>query len=412
MPAFRNGYLLPCLVATLGGLLFGFDHIVIGGAKPFYEPYLGLTGAENAWASGFAMAAEIFGCILGAVGFMWLPDRVGRKPSLTLSAVFFAVGAIWVSASTSFWSFVAARMFEGAGIGIATNASPVYIAEMSPADRRGRMVALNQLAIVTGIIMAQVSNWAIYKLVPDVTVNWRVMFGMGIIPAVAFFILTWFIPESPGWLAQKGRERAESVVRSGRWRGTLGVIALGVFLAAFQQWCGITVVFTYAEEVFAAAGFDVSGVMFNQMITGSVNFTFTIVALLLVDRVGRRPLMLWGSGGLALVFSAIGLGYFLGLKGIVMVVLVMSAIACFAVTLGPVVWVLLSELFPVRVRGTAMSIAVAALWSSCYGLVLTFPPINVACGAAGTFWLYGAICTVGFAVCAKCLKETNGTELQ
>lgn len=189
------------------------------------------------------------------------------------------------------------------------------------------------------------------------------------------------------------------------------ILALGAFLAAFQQWCGINVVFNYAEEVFRAAGYDVSGVMFNQVITGVVNCVFTVVAMCLVDKWGRRPMMMLGAGGLALLYTMLGACYFFEVKGIAVLAVVLAAIACYAMTLAPVTWVVLSEIFPDRVRGTAMSVAVAVLWTSCFGLTLTFKPINVSLGAAGTFWLYAAICAVGFAVVARFLKETKGREL-
>lgn len=404
----RNSIFFPCLVATLGGLLFGYDFVVASGAKPFYEPYFALP--KESWISGFAMSSAVLGCIIGAVAFLKLPDVAGRKRSLALASVFFTVSAVWTALATSFWSFIGARVLGGLGIGIASNVSPVYIAEMAPADRRGRLVSLNQFTIILGIAFAQFANWAIFKLVPDANLNWRVMFGAETVPALLFFILVWFIPESPKWLARQAVERETPVTR-GRWKGVRGAVALGVFLAAFQQWCGINVVFNYAEEVFKAAGFDVSGVMVNQVIAGLVNFVFTVIAINLIDRWGRRPLMLCGAGGLAVIYAALGASYHFGFKGLGVLALVMAAIACFAMTLGPVVWVVLSELFPVRVRGTAMSIAVATLWISCYGLTLTFPPIKAACGASGSFWLYGAICATGFFVVYRFLRETNGREL-
>ena len=196
-----------------------------------------------------------------------------------------------------------------------------------------------------------------------------------------------------------------------RWRSVWPILALGVFLAAFQQWCGINVVFNYAEEIFKAAGYDVSGVMFNQVITGVVNCAFTVAAMCLVDKWGRRPLMLLGAGGLAVLYTILGCCYHFEVKGVAVLVVVMAAIACYAMTLAPITWVVLSEIFPDRVRGTAMSVAVASLWVSCFGLTLTFKPINEALKAAGTFWLYAAICVVGFVVTAFFLKETKGREL-
>ena len=404
-----------CLVAAMGGLLFGYDWVVIGGAKPFYEPYLGLDDPAKAWEAGFAMGSAVLGCIGGAIGLGWLPDRFGRKPSLILSAVLFTVSALWTAFATGYATFVAARILGGVGIGLASNVSPVYIAEVSPPESRGRLVSLNQLTIVLGIIFAQLANYATFRLAPA-DISWRVMFGAEAVPAALFLVLALSIPESPRW-GMEGQQANDSkagmlaVVRLLFERRTLAILALGAFLAAFQQWCGINVVFNYAEEVFRAAGYDVSGVMFNQVITGVVNCVFTVVAMCLVDKWGRRPMMLFGAGGLALLYTMLGACYFFEVKGIAVLAVVLAAIACYAMTLAPVTWVVLSEIFPDRVRGTAMSVAVAVLWTSCFGLTLTFKPINVSLGAAGTFWLYAAICAVGFAVVARFLKETKGREL-
>ena len=407
----RARLLIVCLVAAMGGLLFGYDWVVIGGAKPFYEPYLGLADPSKAWEAGFAMGSAVLGCIGGAIGLGWLPDRFGRKPSLILSAVFFTVSALWTAFATSYWSFVAARILGGVGIGLASNVSPVYIAEVSPPEMRGRLVSLNQMTIVLGIIFAQLANYMVFRLASP-EISWRVMFGAETVPAALFLVLAFFIPESPRWTgAGKGRLCPVLGRDEARPSRLFPILALGVFLAAFQQWCGINVVFNYAEEIFKAAGYDVSGVMFNQVITGVVNCVFTVVAMCLVDRWGRRPLMLLGAGGLAVLYAILGCCYHFEVKGVAVLAVVLAAIACYAMTLAPITWVVLSEIFPDRVRGTAMSVAVAALWLSCFGLTLTFKPINVAFGAAGTFGLYAAICVVGFAVIAFSLKETKGKEL-
>ena len=407
--------MMVCLVAAMGGLLFGYDWVVIGGAKPFYEPYFGLADPAKAWEAGFAMGSAVLGCIGGAIGLGWLPDRFGRKPSLIFSAICFTVSALWTAFATDYWSFIAARILGGVGIGLASNVSPVYIAEVSPPEMRGRLVSLNQMTIVLGIIFAQLANYLVFRMAPG-DISWRIMFGAETVPAALFLVLAFFIPESPRW-RQAGQQAHDNkagmlaVVRMLFERRTMAILALGVFLAAFQQWCGINVVFNYAEEIFKAAGYDVSGVMFNQVITGVVNCVFTVVAMCLVDRWGRRPLMLLGAGGLAVLYTILGCCYHFEVKGVAVLVVVMAAIACYAMTLAPITWVVLSEMFPDRVRGTAMSVAVASLWISCFGLTLTFKPINVAFGAAGTFGLYAAICAVGFAVVARFLKETKGREL-
>ena len=410
----RARLMMICLVAAMGGLLFGYDWVVIGGAKPFYEPFFGLDDPSKAWEAGFAMSSAVLGCIGGAVGLGWLPDHFGRKPSLILSAVLFTVSAIWTAFAGGYASFVAARILGGLGIGLASNVSPVYIAEVSPPESRGRLVSVNQLTIVLGIIFAQLANYIVFRMAPS-DVSWRIMFGAEAVPAALFLVLAFFIPESPRWRATQvelaPRPLANATLGELASSPFIGVLALGVFLAAFQQWCGINVVFNYAEEIFKAAGYDVSGVMFNQVITGVVNCVFTVAAMCLVDKWGRRPLMLLGAGGLAVLYSILGGCYYFEVKGIAVLVVVMAAIACYAMTLAPITWVVLSEMFPDRVRGTAMAVAVASLWTSCFGLTLTFKPINVALGAAGTFWLYAAICVVGFLVVARFLRETKGRAL-
>ena len=408
--------MMVCLVAAMGGLLFGYDWVVIGGAKPFYEPYFGLADPSKAWEAGFAMGSAVLGCIGGAIGLGWLPDRFGRKPSLIFAAICFTVSALWTAFATGYWSFIAARILGGVGIGLASNVSPVYIAEVSPPEMRGRLVSLNQMTIVFGIIFAQLANYLVFRTVTS-DISWRVMFGAETVPAAIFLVLAFFIPESERWRKAKAAGtrdacpyQTDTPVGS-RVHPVWPILALGVFLAAFQQWCGINVVFNYAEEIFKAAGYDVSGVMFNQVITGIVNCVFTIAAMCLVDRWGRRPLMLLGAGGLAVLYTILGCCYHFEVKGLAVLIVVMAAIACYAMTLAPITWVVLSEIFPDRVRGTAMSVAVASLWVSCFGLTLTFKPINEALKAAGTFWLYAAICVIGFVVTACFLKETKGREL-
>ena len=192
----------------------------------------------------------------------------------------------------------------------------------------------------------------------------------------------------------------------------LKILCLGIFIAMFQQWCGINVIFNYAQEIFEAAGYDVSGMMFNIVITGVVNLVFTFVAIHTVDRWGRRPLMLLGAGGLAVTYAILGACYFFELQGVIVLVVVLTAIACYAMTLAPITWVLLSEIFPNRIRGAAMSLCVFALWIACFALTATFKPINVALGASGTFWLYGVICLIGFVVIKLFIPETKGKSLE
>jgi len=445
---------LICIVAAMGGLLFGYDWVVIGGAKPFYEPFFGVTD-DTPLLRGWAQSSALVGCLIGALISGMLTDRYGRRRLLILAGALFTASAIGTGLAWDFVSFNTFRVIGGLGIGLASNLSPMYIAEISPAEMRGRFVSINQLTIVIGILAAQIANWLIARSVPeDATLEfireswngqngWRWMFAAETIPASLFLLLMFFVPESPRWLIKYGKEdQAEGILR--RVGGDeyarlevqdikdtlasaeiaqvhfrdlleprlLKIVGLGVFLAVFQQWCGINVIFNYAQEVFEAAGYGVSDIMFSIVITGVVNLVFTFVAINTVDRIGRRPLMLIGSAGLAAIYAILGAGYFLESKGPHMLILVVAAIGCYAMSLAPIVWVVISEIFPNRIRGAAMSIAVFSLWIGCTALTLTFPYLKRGLGAHGTFWLYGAICVIGFVFVYAKLPETKGKSLE
>jgi SP family arabinose:H+ symporter-like MFS transporter len=455
----RPNYNMPflwliCTVAAMGGLLFGYDWVVIGGAKPFYEPFFGITD-DMPFMRGWAMSSALFGCLMGAVISGVLTDRLGRKRLLVASGLLFTVSAIGTGLAWSFYSFNVFRIIGGLGIGLASNLSPMYIAEISPAKMRGKFVSINQLTIVIGILAAQIVNLLIAQPVPEEATiefisqswngqtGWRWMFGAETIPAFSFFLLMFFVPESPRWLVKYGRyQEAEKIlskiggsdyarIEVNDIKATLAgnetakvnfkdllepkllkIIGIGVFLAVFQQWCGINTIFNYAQEIFSAAGFGVSGIMFNIVITGIVNLIFTFVAIYTVDRFGRRVLMLIGAGGLAGIYAILGTGYYFHSTGVHMLILVVMAIGCYAMSLAPVVWVVISEIFPNRIRGAAVSVAVFALWIACTVLTLTFPYLNKSLGSSGTFWLYGVVCVVGFCFIYRYLPETKGKSLE
>jgi sugar porter (SP) family MFS transporter len=439
-------------VAAMGGLLFGWDWVVIGGAKPFFQRYFQLTSeAQIGWANSCAL----IGCLVGSLIAGGLSDRFGRKRLLILAALLFAVTSLGNALANSFSLFIAWRMFGGVAIGLASSLSPMYISEVAPARMRGQLVSINQLTIVIGILLAQVINWSLVRHLPAGATDefiksswfgqqgWRWMFGLTSAPALLFLLGMFFVPESPRWLAKYGpRERARGVLTQiggaayadaalAEIQATLAseeiqqvrfadlleprmrkVLGLGVVLAVFQQWCGINVIFNYAEEIFRAAGYDISSVLKNIAWTGSVNLMFTFVALGTVDRAGRRPLMLFGSAGLAVIYAAMGLCYARGAQGLPVLVLVLAAIGCYAMSLAPVTWVVISEIFPNRIRGAAMSVAVSALWVACFILTYTFPILNRTLGSAGTFWLYAVICVAGFLFIFLKLPETKGKTLE
>ena len=439
------------LVAALGGLLFGYDWVVIGGAKPFYEKFFGLNDAAR---QGWAMSCALIGCLAGALISGGLTDRFGRKRPLILSAALFAVSSLGTALSAGFAAFVGWRILGGVAIGLASNLSPMYIAEISPAEMRGKLVSINQLTIVIGILLAQSVNWLIARPVPpeataaDILLSWngqmgwRWMFGVTAVPSLLFFAGSLAVPESPRWLVKSGfRSRAAEILgrvggnsyaaravaeiestlksesRKARLQDLLDarlapVLLLGIGLAVFQQWCGINVIFNYAEEVFSAAGYKVSDILFNIVITGAVNLAFTFVAIAAVDRAGRRILMLGGAAGLTVIYLALGACYHFQSRGAHVLLLVVAAIGCYACSLAPVTWVVISEIFPNRLRGAAMSVAVTALWAACFILTYTFPLFNRGLGPAGTFWIYSAICAAGFLFIWQRLPETRGKTLE
>ncbi|MBP7706609.1 MAG: sugar porter family MFS transporter [Candidatus Aminicenantes bacterium] len=440
------------LVSAMGGLLFGYDWVVIGGAKPFYEKFFGLTTPSEI---GWAMSSALAGCLVGALVSGVLSDRFGRKRLLILAGLFFTVSAVWTALASDFTLFVVFRLVGGVGIGLASNLSPMYIAELAPAEIRGKLVSVNQLTIVIGILAAQIVNWLIARPVAagataaDILASWngqtgwRWMFGAETVPALLFFFLMFLVPESPRWLAKNGRPdravrvlervggrdfaaRALDEIRAtlateeiGRVRfrdllepGLKKVLLVGVVLAVYQQWCGINVIFNYAQEIFTAAGYGVSDVLFNIVVTGTVNLVFTFVAIRLVDRAGRRPLMLAGSAGLAVVFGLVGAAYALRLRGVPILLLVLVALALYALSLAPVTWVLLSEIFPNRIRGAAMSVSTFALWAACFALTYTFPYLNAGLGPAGTFGVYAGISALGFLFIRSRVRETKGKTLE
>ncbi|WP_279205185.1 sugar porter family MFS transporter [Obesumbacterium proteus] len=440
-----------CLVAACGGLLFGYDWVVIGGAKPFYEAYFGITDPAQ---SGWAMSSALAGCVFGALISGWCADRFGRKLPLIISAILFSASAWGTAVATHFDWFVFYRIVGGVGIGLASALSPMYIAEVSPAEKRGKFVAINQLTIVIGVLAAQLVNLMIAEPVAssatmqDIVqswngqVGWRWMFGAELIPAVLFLLLMFLVPDSPRWLAKAGKpDKAERMLRrigSAEYaretmadiRETLGVntqkvavsellnprvrptIVIGIVLAVFQQWCGINVIFNYAQEIFASAGFDINSTLKSIVATGLINLIFTIIALPLVDKLGRRKLMLLGAAGLTIIYVLIAGAYALGIMGLPVLLLVLAAIAIYALTLAPVTWVLLSEIFPNRVRGMAMSVGTLALWIACFLLTYTFPLLNANLGASGSFLLYGIICALGFVFVLRSVPETKGVTLE
>lgn len=453
MSQFNLRYVLALsFVSAMGGLLFGYDWVVIGGAKPFYELFFELKGSPS--LQGWAMSSALVGCLTGAAVAGTLSDRLGRKLLLIMAGALFTLSAFGTGYANVFTPFIIYRILGGVAIGLASTLSPMYIAEVSPAQIRGRFVSLNQLTIVIGILAAQIANWQIAQPVPDGFTDqqilnswngqwgWRWMFWAEMVPASLFFVLMFFVPESPRFLAkQKKDDKALKILSRvgglGYARSELSniketlkdntdkvnykallhprirpLLLVGIVLAVFQQWCGLNVVFNYAEEIFASAGYDVSDILFNIVITGSINLIFTLVAMRTVDKWGRRTLMLIGSGGLTIVYILLGGFYFLDFNGLPVLMMVLLAIAVYAMSLAPVTWVILSEIFPNRIRGAAMAVSTFFLWAASFVLAYTFPLLNSNMGTHGTFWVYSGITLLGFLFIKLKLPETKGKSLE
>ena len=442
-------FLIATVVAT-GGLLFGFDTGVISGAIPFLQSDWGIDNNDVEWIT----AAGLLGAMLGAVCCGRLSDIFGRRKIILVSAVIFAVGALWSGLATDLKSLVFSRLFLGIAIGVASFTVPLYIAEIAPAHLRGRFVSINQLTVVLGILTSQIVNWQIAEPVAlgathemireswNGQMGWRWMFWAMTVPAALFFVFSFILPESPRWLASSGKREAALKVftrmggkeyavtelaaieaasacqtQEGGYRQLLNpamykVLTIGVVMAILQQWCGINVIFNYAQEIFMAAGYGVSDVLMNIVVTGITNVIFTILAMFVVDRWGRKALTLIGSFGLAVIYTFMGAAYYFHITGVVLLIIVVMAIACYAMTLATVMWVIISEIFPNRIRGVAMSVCTFALWAACFILTYTFPMLNSGLGAAGTFWLYGLICLAGGIFVVFRLPETKGKSLE
>jgi sugar porter (SP) family MFS transporter len=454
-PRYNLGYVWTIsLVAAMGGLLFGYDWVVIGGAKPFFEKSFGLT---TAFEVGWANSCALVGCLVGSMVTGALSDRFGRKKLLLAAALLFAASSALTGWAGSFAAFVWWRMTGGVAIGMASNLSPMYIAEIAPAHLRGRLVAVNQLTIVIGILAAQIVNWIVAVRLPfldaidveaeraawNVAYGWRWMFTAVTVPSILFFAGALFVPESPRWLHASGaREKARRVlariggeayaaVESAEIERTLAhsgeevselkalleprmraIVLVGVALAVLQQWSGINSIFNYAEEIFRSAGYGIGDIMFNIVITGTINLAFTLVAIGLVDRVGRRSLMLVGCAAIGVSHLLLGGAYAAGLKGLPVLVFTLCSLGAYALSLAPVTWVLIAEIFPNRVRGAAVSVAVSALWVACFILTFAFPLLQRTAGMAATFWIYAAICFAGFVFVRAKVPETKGRSLE
>lgn len=443
------------LVAAMGGFLFGYDWVVIGGAKTFYEPYFGITTPR---AQGWGTSSAMIGCMIGALICFLRSDLWGRKRFLILAGFLFSLSAIGTALVNQFVWYNTFRIIGGIGIGITLNLSPVYISEMSPPHMRGKLVSINQLLINVGILSAQLVNWFISQtdtlLDAEPTAEmiraswsgqygWRWMFAAEAVPALVFFGLMIAMPESVRWLVKNGQyDRAEKVLRKignekyaqselSEIKKTISreetrkinfkdlieprlfkILLLGFFIVLLQQWCGMNVIFYYAADIFRAAGYNIQQMMLNIVVIGTIMVIFSATSVLIVDKVGRKKLMLLGTVSLAAIYGVIGYLFKIETTGMPIVIFTLLNVALYSLTLAPVTWVILSEIFPNRIRGAAMSLAALMLWIGNFSLTFTFPVIKENLGWTNNFWLYGLICLIGFLVLYRKLPETKNKSLE
>ena len=448
------GYVIfMAVVAAIGGILFGYDTAVISGTTEMVKSQFGLSDAGEGWYVGCALIGSIAGVLCAGA----LSDYLGRKKTMLISAALFSISAIGCAVCGSFDGLVVYRIIGGVGIGIVSIVSPIYISEVAPAKMRGTLVSLYQLAVTVGFLFAYMANWMIdANIDPSITGDvslwdkimnteaWRGMLGSETLPALLFFFIIFFIPESPKWLLVKGMEtKAAGILgriynsqeevaneiavtnaslagdeNKGKWSdllkpGILVAVIAGSAIAILGQFMGVNAVLYYGPKIFTTAGFD--NPMFSTVLVGVVNCVTTVLAVFIIDRVGRKNLIYWGVSGMILCLLAIGVyfawGDALGLGNIFMLTFFLAYVFCTAISICAVVFVLLSEMYPNSVRGRAMSIAGFALWIGTY-LIGQLTPILLGWSEAGTFFLFAVMCVPYMLIMWKVIPETTGKTLE
>lgn len=448
-------------VATLGGLLFGYDTAVISGTvssleKFFVEP-MGLTETlANSWL-GFLVSSALIGCIIGGLSGGYVSNKLGRRNGLILAGILFFISALGSAIPemlfkpigqgdhTFIWHFIFFRFIGGVGVGMASMLSPMYIAEIAPSRMRGRLVALNQFAIIFGMLVVYFVNYGIALQGDESwlnTIGWRWMFASELVPCTLFLFFLLFVPETPRFLVLKNRdEEALKILSKVNGKNVAGniladikgtveshsgkilsygiaIVVIGILLSVFQQFVGINVVLYYAPEIFKNMGSGTDTALLQTIIVGIINLSFTVVAILTVDKFGRKPLMIIGALGMGFFMFALGFSFYFNQLGFASLIFMLGYVASFAVSWGPVVWVLLSEIFPNSIRGKVMAIAVAAQWIANYLVSWTFPMMDKSSFLIEKFnhgfayWIYGLMAVIAAVFVWRFVPETKGKTLE
>ncbi len=421
-------------VATIGGLMFGFDVGIISGAIPFLQPYFGWNELQLGWG----VSSILVGAIIGAFGSGMITERFGRKGVLIVVALFFAVSCAGMALAKTAGFFIFARVIGGLAVGAVSVLSPMYVAEIAPSKIRGILITIYQLAITMGILISYIVNYGLH----DIENNWRWMFATGLIPSVIFFVGLIFIPESPRWLMKKGlKEKALSIMEriDGKKKARAAfkeielsltdskgkinlltlvkpvyrkVIILGLLLAVFVQISGINTVIDYAPKILIAAGLEIKNALLQTSLIGLVNFAFTFFALWLIDKIGRKMLYIIGSAGMTIALIMIAIAFHFELEATFTTVFIMLFIAFFASCIGPAFWTLVAEMFPNQIRGTAVAMISFTQWVFNFIVVLLFPHLLEAIGGTLTFLFLAVMAGGQFFIAWFYIKETKGKSLE
>lgn len=442
-PVKRISILVVTLVASLGGFLFGFDMAVVSGVLPLLKKQFDLSALQEGWF----VSSALVGCIIGVAFSGELTDRVGRKKPLLLSAVLFLLSALGCAFMPSLFWITASRLVGGIGIGLASNVVPLYISEIAPARSRGRLITYYQFALTLGILIAYLTNAGLLNFSLERTVTdggwfatatsaeiWRMMLGLGAVPAILFLFGLFFVPESPRWLYQQGRITEGKAILtaigeteskevaadeekvsykelfSPRWRKAL---LIGLLLPLFSQFSGINAIIYYGPSILNNAGSSLSSSLMSQVIFGAANMLFTLIAIWKVDSAGRRPLYLAGTAGAAISLLATGICFAVGATtSIWLLVFVLAFLACFAFSIGPLKFVIAAEIFPNKIRGRAMAISIMVMWIADTIVGQLTPVLLTSIGTPATFWMFAAFCVIAFITVYKLLPETKGKSLE